>query len=217
MMLGYDRPQVQNPPQHPPVCCTQKTITVPPSVNPKTAQKHDYPSPQHRRSYNRRTTAERAYATLGDPPPTTSPATAGAGSPACRNSARSPPPRRSPATSASATRSTPAKPKTSGAPPTGSPQTAQTPPRHARGPRRRRQRAAPAHHPRRPPSPPKTGQPARTHQRQSPPRKSSPTTARHHRTSAQPPPRHAPPTTPPPHRLPSAPNVNIRQGKREDL
>ena len=32
------------PPQHPPACCTQQSITVPPEVHAKTAQKHDYPS-----------------------------------------------------------------------------------------------------------------------------------------------------------------------------
>jgi hypothetical protein len=44
MSLGYDRPEVLSPPGHPPRCCTQATITVPPSVNAKTRQKHDYPS-----------------------------------------------------------------------------------------------------------------------------------------------------------------------------
>ena len=67
MTLPYDRPTIHHPPEHPPVCCTQKTVTVPPSVNAKTAQKHDYPSPAHRRSYNRRTAAERTFATLTDP------------------------------------------------------------------------------------------------------------------------------------------------------
>jgi hypothetical protein len=38
----------------------------PPTVNAKTAQKHDYPSPAHRTSYNRRTAAERTFATLTD-------------------------------------------------------------------------------------------------------------------------------------------------------
>ena len=33
----------------------------------KTAQKHDYPSAAHRRSYARRTGAERIFATLKDP------------------------------------------------------------------------------------------------------------------------------------------------------
>ncbi len=63
----HTRPQVLMPPEHPPTCCRQKTITVPPSVNAKTAQKHDYPSAAHRRSYTRRTAAERAYATVKDP------------------------------------------------------------------------------------------------------------------------------------------------------
>ena len=66
LTLPNDRPTILNPPEHPPVCCTQQTITVPPSVNAKTAQKHDYPSPAHRTSYNRRTAAERTFATLTD-------------------------------------------------------------------------------------------------------------------------------------------------------
>jgi hypothetical protein len=64
--LTHDRPTILTPPQAPPACCTQKTITVPPTVNAKTAQKHDYPSRQHRLSYNRRTAAERTFATLTD-------------------------------------------------------------------------------------------------------------------------------------------------------
>jgi hypothetical protein len=64
--LPHDRPTVPVAPEHPPVCCTQQTITVPPAVNAKTAQKHDYPSPAHRASYNRRTAAERTFATLTD-------------------------------------------------------------------------------------------------------------------------------------------------------
>lgn len=67
MTLPHDRPTITSPPEHPPVCCTQQTITVPPSVNAKTAQKHDYPSAQHRHSYQRRTAAERSFATLFDP------------------------------------------------------------------------------------------------------------------------------------------------------
>ena len=67
MTLPHDRPQVLSPPEHPPACCQQQTITVPPSVNAKTAQKHDYPSPEHRRSYARRSAAERTYATVKDP------------------------------------------------------------------------------------------------------------------------------------------------------
>ena len=67
MQLPHTRPEVLSPPEHPPRCCSQRTITVPPSVNAKTAQKHDYPSPSHRRSYARRSAAERAYATVKDP------------------------------------------------------------------------------------------------------------------------------------------------------
>jgi hypothetical protein len=67
LTLPYDRPTIQKPPEHPPACCQQQTITVPPTVNAKTAQKHDYPSPQHRHSYNRRTAAERTFATITDP------------------------------------------------------------------------------------------------------------------------------------------------------
>jgi hypothetical protein len=67
MTLPHTRPEVLSPPQHPPACCAQQTLTVPPSVNAKTAQKHDYPSKAHRRSYTRRTAAERAYATVKDP------------------------------------------------------------------------------------------------------------------------------------------------------
>jgi hypothetical protein len=40
---------------------------VPPEVNAKTAQKHDYPSKEHRRSYARRTGAERTFSTTKDP------------------------------------------------------------------------------------------------------------------------------------------------------
>ena len=40
---------------------------VPPQTCAKTAQKHDYPSKQHRRSYARRTGAERTFSTAKDP------------------------------------------------------------------------------------------------------------------------------------------------------
>ena len=55
------------PLDHPQACCTQQTITVPPDVLAKTAQKHDYPSAAWRRSYARRTGAERGFATIKDP------------------------------------------------------------------------------------------------------------------------------------------------------
>ena len=67
MRLDRDRPEILAPPQNPPACCTQQTLTVPPEVTAKTAQKHDYPSKAHRRSYARRTGAERSFATAKDP------------------------------------------------------------------------------------------------------------------------------------------------------
>jgi hypothetical protein len=67
MTLPNDRPTIPHPPEHPPACCQQQTITVPPTVNAKTAQKHDYPSPEHRHSYARRSSAERTFSTIKDP------------------------------------------------------------------------------------------------------------------------------------------------------
>ena len=67
MTLNRQRPQILTPPEHPPACCTQQTITVPPQIAAKTRQKHDYPSAAHRRSYARRTGAERTFATAKDP------------------------------------------------------------------------------------------------------------------------------------------------------
>jgi hypothetical protein len=67
MQLDRNRPEILTPPEHPPACCTQQTITVPPEVAAKTRQKHDYPSAAHRRSYARRTGAERTFATVKDP------------------------------------------------------------------------------------------------------------------------------------------------------
>jgi hypothetical protein len=67
MTLSRDRPEILAPPEHPPACCAQQTITVPPEVAAKTKQKHDYPSAAHRRSYARRTSAERTFSTTKDP------------------------------------------------------------------------------------------------------------------------------------------------------
>jgi hypothetical protein len=67
MTLDRDRPEILTPPEHPQSCCAQQTITVPPDVLAKTAQKHDYPSAAWRRSYSRRTGAERGFATAKDP------------------------------------------------------------------------------------------------------------------------------------------------------
>ena len=67
MRLDRDRPEILQPPEHPQACCEQQTITVPPDVLAKTAQKHDYPSAAWRRAYARRTGAERGFATAKDP------------------------------------------------------------------------------------------------------------------------------------------------------
>jgi hypothetical protein len=67
MTLPRDRPEILTPPRHPPACCAQQTLTVPPQVAAKTRQKHDYPSTAHRRSYARRTGAERTFSTAKDP------------------------------------------------------------------------------------------------------------------------------------------------------
>jgi hypothetical protein len=79
MKLDRARPEILTPPEHPPACRSQQTITVPPEVAAKTRQKHDYPSPEHRRSYARRTGAERTSPPSRTPPPPPSPA-AGAAS-----------------------------------------------------------------------------------------------------------------------------------------
>jgi hypothetical protein len=67
MRLDRNRPEILTPPEHPPACCQQQTITVPPDTAAKTRQKHDYPSKPHRRSYARRTGAERTFSTAKDP------------------------------------------------------------------------------------------------------------------------------------------------------
>jgi hypothetical protein len=67
MNLDFDRPEILDPPAGTAPCCAQASITVPPSVNAKTRQKHDYPSRAHRLSYQRRTSAERSFSTLKDP------------------------------------------------------------------------------------------------------------------------------------------------------
>jgi hypothetical protein len=67
MELPHTRPQILQAPKHPPACCTQQTLTVPATVNAKTAGKHDYPSRSHRLSYNRRSAAERTFSTVKDP------------------------------------------------------------------------------------------------------------------------------------------------------
>ena len=65
--LSYSHPSVLEPPEHPPECCVQKSITVPPKVNAKTRQKHDYPGKAWRRSYARRSAVERSNSRIKDP------------------------------------------------------------------------------------------------------------------------------------------------------
>jgi hypothetical protein len=57
MTLDRNRPEIFTPPEQPPACCTQQTLTIGPDIAAKTRQKHDYPSAAHRRSYARRTGA----------------------------------------------------------------------------------------------------------------------------------------------------------------
>jgi hypothetical protein len=67
MSLGFERPEVAEPPSPAPPCCLQQSLTVPPTVGAKTAQRHDYASRSWRESYARRTAVERSNATLKDP------------------------------------------------------------------------------------------------------------------------------------------------------
>ena len=67
MSASLERPEILSAPEHPPTCCAQQTITVPPSVNAKTAQKHDYMGKSWRRSFARRTAVERSNARIKDP------------------------------------------------------------------------------------------------------------------------------------------------------
>jgi hypothetical protein len=67
MTLSHERPTVISPPEHAPTFCEQQTITVPPAVNAKSAQKHDYPSQAQRHSYARRSAAERSFSQIHDP------------------------------------------------------------------------------------------------------------------------------------------------------
>jgi hypothetical protein len=67
MALSYIHPTVLQPPEHPPVCCVQQSLTVPPQVNQKTRQKHDYPGRAWRSSYARRSAVERSNSRIKDP------------------------------------------------------------------------------------------------------------------------------------------------------
>src|SRR5262249_55632731 len=67
MELDRNRPEVLTPPEHPPACCTQQTITAGPGVAPKTRQKHDYPSQAWRLPGQRRPAPERLNAAIKAP------------------------------------------------------------------------------------------------------------------------------------------------------
>ena len=68
MTLNRDRPEILTPPRHPPACCTQQTITVPPQVARKDQAETRLPvQAAWRRSYARRTGAERTFSTAKDP------------------------------------------------------------------------------------------------------------------------------------------------------
>ncbi len=67
MALDYTHPEVVSPPEDPPTCCAQKTISVPVSIDAKRRQNHDYPSKAQRFSYNRRTSSERTFSWIQDP------------------------------------------------------------------------------------------------------------------------------------------------------
>ena len=60
-------PEILEPPPVPPACCIKQSLTVPPQVNAKTAQAHDYPSSAWRSSYARRSAVERSNSRLKDP------------------------------------------------------------------------------------------------------------------------------------------------------
>ena len=60
-------PRCSAHPNTSPLARRQKTLTVPVSVNAKTAQKYDYPSAAWRASYARRTVVERSFSTIKDP------------------------------------------------------------------------------------------------------------------------------------------------------
>ncbi len=67
MARPHHLPEILEPPAIPPPCCTKQSLTVPPAVNAKTAQAHDYPSSAWRSSYARRSAAEHSNSRPKDP------------------------------------------------------------------------------------------------------------------------------------------------------
>ena len=67
MTLDRDRPEILTPPRAPARLLRPADHHRPPRRRGQDRQKHDYPSRDHRRSYARRTGAERTFATAKDP------------------------------------------------------------------------------------------------------------------------------------------------------
>lgn len=64
LALDYTHPDIATLPAGEPLCCVQKTVSVPVEIWAKTSQRIDYPSGAHQRSYARRVAAERTYGWL---------------------------------------------------------------------------------------------------------------------------------------------------------
>ena len=77
MTLDRDRPEILTPPEHPQACCTQQTLTVPPDVTAKTAQKPTTP-PRHTAGPTPAAPAPNAASPPPKTPPPTTSAAAGA-------------------------------------------------------------------------------------------------------------------------------------------
>ena len=68
MRLDRNRPEILTPPEHPPACCQQQTITVPPGRDRQDRGRNTTTPPSHTgESYARRTGAERTFSTAKDP------------------------------------------------------------------------------------------------------------------------------------------------------
>jgi hypothetical protein len=67
MTMLFDKPTILHPPDPPPRCCAQQSITVPPDVAAKTRQRFNYLTLEWQEHYAQRTAAERAFASIKDP------------------------------------------------------------------------------------------------------------------------------------------------------
>jgi hypothetical protein len=79
MTLDRDRPEILTPPQNPPACCTQQTITVPRTCSPRPRKSTTTPPGRTAGPAPAAPAPNAASPPPGTPPPTTSPA-AGAAS-----------------------------------------------------------------------------------------------------------------------------------------